>query len=59
MTLTVLNARFEFILTATSILRLTRSESSDRKSELDVFFVIFQAEILSFSFVVQALLAAI
>lgn len=59
MKLTVLRYKIVFILTATSILLLTRSESSDRKSELDVFFVILQAKISPFSFVVQAMLAAI
>jgi hypothetical protein len=59
MKLTVLRYEIVFILTATSILLLTRSESSDRKSELDVFFVILQAKISPFSFVVQAMLAAI
>ena len=59
MKLTVIRNKIVFILTATSILLLTRSESSDRKSELDVFFVILQAKISPFSFVVQAMLAAI
>lgn len=38
-----LEGTFCFCLTATSILRLTRSESSDLKSELAVFLVILKA----------------